>query len=139
MQRMKELSYLGRLHLFEKPVQIIEFIRMLAKIAHSYVTGELWPDKFTPYLTNIILQKEAPITPFGTFKPTFYVGGSFQDEPAGVDLHEISIVKLPYAGLPLGPLANPNEIITRIHLFAKYGCPVYYVVTGLRLSATVPG
>ena len=83
MQRMKDLSYLGRLHLFKKPVQIIEFIRMLAKIAHSYVTAELWPNKFTPCLTNIILQREHPITPFGTFKPTFYAGGSFLDEAAG--------------------------------------------------------
>jgi len=139
-QRLNEIGENGRLRLFPKPVELDDFYRMLAKIAHSYTVAERGFGRFYPWTSHLILKRDFILPNNGRFTipPIYYVGGnSFEAfigdvgaiEPTGRDLHEITIEER--IGWPNGRGSLPMRlIVVRIHLFAKFGAPVYYVVSG---------
>jgi len=87
---------------------------MLAKIAHAYAVAELGLDSFTPFLSDIILNKS----------PMYighYVGGLRHDEK-GDDLHHIEISNF----------GAKRYVVVEIRLFANRTLPLYVVVVGER-------
>jgi hypothetical protein len=90
------------------------FSQMLAKIAHSYAVARFGINGFSPLLLEHIL---------GTGEcPWHFVGGRAHDLPATNSLHEIEHEWCS---------ANGNiYLLIRVRLFASFGAPDYWVVTG---------
>jgi hypothetical protein len=91
------------------------FGQMLAKIGHAYATAELGLNAFTPLLLGFI--KDGPSEPFR------FVGGSRIIMPRTRSLHT----------LEQSTLARDRSkyVVVAIRLFARYGGPLYHVVTGV--------
>ena len=98
-------------------INILEFTRMLAKIAHSYAVAEFGLDVFTPFLPDLILGKST-ITPY-------LVGGDKSDAPlldSEPALHHVYWQDCLVNGV--------QYILVAIRLFAIFGMPRYHAVVG---------
>lgn len=93
------------------PIYIPSFIRMVAKIAHSFAAAELGVDSFTPFLTELILR--------GMDKPWFLVGGHPNPGDAGDGLHELTL-----------EMTDNGIFAVNVRLFAKFDPPAYKVIVG---------
>jgi hypothetical protein len=94
------------------------FGRMLAKIAHAYTVAEIGLSSFEPCLRPCIIGSP----PFDNILKRF-VGSALLEEPRGKQNHEIELLKRTgYYGQEL--------FVVRIRLFAKFGMPSHYVVSG---------
>lgn len=102
---------------------IVEFLRMVAKISHSYALAEL-KDEFDPVLLDIIAGR----------RNDFYkwIGCPGNPEPAPnhrSDLHSVQI-------FALGPSYKDDNfpwIAVEIQLFSVFNAPVYQVIVGRSL------
>ena len=107
------------LHSFAHPaLDAHSFLRMIGKIAHSFLCAEMGLDSFQPTLPDMILGKSEAVWQ--------YIGGQADTGPAGDELHEISIA---------APRLHEgrNFFIVRIRLFAKFGAPAYLVAAGMQI------
>lgn len=104
-------------------IRPVDFGRMLAKIAHSYAIAELGLKSFNHLLLEFILER----TPFDG---NYLVGGDLSNLPPS-DPHNLHELKWRWEDTILG-----RFLIVGIRLFACFGGPQYYVVTGLPISAS---
>ena len=98
-------------------INILEFSRMLAKIAHSYAIAELGIDAFQPLLLDLILGK--------TNTSAYLVGGDVSAPPspeAEPVLHHVYLQNCMRDGV--------EYILVAIQLFSFMGMPRYHVVVG---------
>jgi hypothetical protein len=103
------------------------FCRMLAKIAHAYAVAAPGPESFTPFLTDMIRDKNLESRDL-----LAYVGCLPGMEPAELGaLHSIN------AGTHTSPDGQRFRVV-RIRLFANLGAPTYVVVVGTVGTKVVP-
>jgi hypothetical protein len=108
--RVAEMMPLGEL-------RVVEFVRMLAKIAHGYAVAEMGIDSFDPFLIPIIRDGD-------TSNTIQYIGGMEREEPPSAVLHQIAL------GNWSGPLQG--LVTVRLRLLAVLGTPTYWIVVGRR-------
>ena len=101
----------------EATIHTEPFCLTLAKVAHSFAAAELGLDGFTPFLRNVIINKDL------TNRADF-IGGGGGNEPPSENLHEIDFDTV--AGV------NPNVIAVRVRLFAILGTPTYHLAVGYK-------
>lgn len=105
-------------------VRIDKLGRMIAKIAHTYVTAELGLGNFRPLLLDVIKNRSD--------YPTYLVGGVPDELPPSADnMHELS-----FRGIPVG---DRMLLVVGVRLFANLGFPGYICVAGEVSPATPPG
>jgi hypothetical protein len=105
-----------RLHSFAHPaLDSHSFLRMIAKIAHSFLTAEMGVEAFRPTLPDVILGKSEEFWR--------YVGGIVDPGPASDQLHEISIEQQ-------RSHEGRSFYMVRLRLFANLGAPAYMVAAG---------
>jgi hypothetical protein len=122
----------------------VVYVRLLAKIAHSYAVAELGLNAFKPFLNNLILG----IPPLS---PCHFVGGNPNEGPptgklpaSGIERHEIGIIPASDAlhGCTITPPRDPRAleklVVVRIRLFGDFGAPIHYVVVGERIPQGLP-
>jgi hypothetical protein len=98
------------------------FCQMMAKIAHSFVVGEVGLAAFRPLVTDLILGKSENLG--------LYVGSSMNDPPpADTDLHTVR-----WTG---HTVLGRHYVVVYIRLFADLGAPIYHVVVGEALPQLV--
>jgi hypothetical protein len=90
------------------------FLRLLAKIAHSHLAGEIGIDNFEPLLTDLILGKEPA--------SLHLIGGTSEDHPKGPPFNKLTLAEMPIAGV--------LHAMIGIRLFGTYGAPEYFVIAG---------
>jgi len=100
----------------------LEFVRMLAKIAHAQAIADFGIGCFRPFLTDLILGK--------TLIGSHYIGGG-PPLSEGNAAHEdvLHIVRSTYALRD-----NVSYLVVRIKLFACFDMPRYQVVVGQLLK-----
>jgi hypothetical protein len=96
----------------------LEFVRMIAKIAHSYAVAELKVDGFSPYLLDLILGRVEKLT-----HGLQWVGCEPTIPPPTGDLLSLSYNK---CILPDGR----KRIVAKVQLFPFFSTPVYHIVVG---------
>ena len=98
-------------------LSVPEFVRMVAKIAHSYAMARLGSDAFIPFLLPIIRDNL-------TDNAVQYVGGMQSTERAATELHQLGIVTHPSA---------PRDLVmVRVRMLACLETPTYVVAVGLQ-------
>jgi len=99
---------------------ILEFYRMIAKIAHAYTVAQIGINAFKPLVTDLILGKSKT--------PSFWIGGDrdgTQPATAGKHLHDLQLGSC---------VANNTEyVLASVRLFSFANMPNYYVVVGEKL------
>ncbi|HVW74764.1 MAG TPA: hypothetical protein VHC39_14105 [Rhizomicrobium sp.] len=104
------------LHSFSHPaLDAHSFLRMLGKIAHSFLTAEIGLGTFRPTLPDMILGKSEDFWR--------YIGGVDKPGPASEELHEISIE-------PPRQHEGRSYHMVRLRLFARLGAPAYLIAAG---------
>jgi len=103
-------------------IRMLDFARMLAKIAHSYAFAKCGIDTFQPMLLDLILGR--------TENAPYLVGGDASGSPPDQPeiLHDI---------YPVGCRVEPSGaeyLLVAIRLFAFIGMPRYHVVVGKKLK-----
>lgn len=93
----------------------IEFARMLAKIAHAYLTAKKGYDSFKPLLLGFIRGENLDSV-------WDYIGGPAQEPPPRRG-HQLGISK------PV-PFGQSQFLVVSIRLFGGLGFPPHWVVTG---------
>jgi HNH endonuclease len=93
------------------------FCLTLAKIAHAYATAELGLGNFTPFLLDMITNRNL-------CDRASFIGGGKSDEPPTEILHEVEFDN------SVGNFRN--IVVVRIRLFAVLGTPTYFVAVGNR-------
>ena len=99
------------------PINLGKWLRMLAKIAHSYAIAQLGVNGFKPLLTKLIRGHD-------NF-PTHYIGCLGEAITAKEDfLHRLDLITL-----------NDDKnaikfIVVNLRLFANFGSPQYHIVVG---------
>lgn len=105
----------GRVRFPDSKLNVLAFLRLLAKIGHGYAVAHDGYGSFIPFLKDAILTGD---------QPTLYhhIGtGDHVPSPEGV-LHRVDICD-----------SQDGALIVAIRLFASLGAPTYYVVVGRRL------
>ena len=92
----------------------LPFVRMLAKIGHSFAAARLGIDGFTPVLTELIREKTDA---FGDF-----IGADPRPPPRKPFKHQMKLNRHPINGVV--------HAVVAIQLFAKFGAPVFQVIAG---------
>ena len=95
-------------------VDIICFVRLLAKIAHGLAVATLSSGSFRPYLPGLILGRSQQWTPF--------VGGDFIDRPPTKGRH--------YVSLNVYDVLGRSILGCYIRLFGQLGAPTHLVAVG---------
>jgi hypothetical protein len=96
------------------------YLRMLAKIAHTYACAELGMYSFEPVLTRLILGSEP-------LYPAHYVGTAPEPFPSrSWAMHELNLDT--HEDDPLG-----EYVVVRIRLFSRYDTPVHKIVVGRKI------
>jgi hypothetical protein len=104
----------------------VEFVRMIAKIAHSYAVAELGPDGFRPYLLDLILGRIPDLN-----SCLQWIGCEPKAPPPSGDLFSIRWDKCFFekndaaAGSPKKQL-----LMVQFRLFPFFNTPLYHVVVG---------
>jgi hypothetical protein len=93
------------------------FCLTLAKIAHAFTSAELGRERFTPFLTNMIGQRDLS-------SRAEFIGGGEGNEAPLPELHQVEFDKTS---------ASNDLVIVRIRLLAILGTPTYSVVAGRKL------
>lgn len=93
------------------------FCLMLAKIAHSFTVAEYGLHNFSPFLREMILNRDLS-------KRAFVIGGGKGNEKRSDLLHELVIE-------PSHPV-DPNLILVRVRILGILGTPTYYVAAGIQ-------
>jgi hypothetical protein len=103
-------------------IKMLEYVRMLAKIGHSYAYAKCGPDAFEPALVNLILG--------GDECAPYFIGGDARGMlPAQPNvLHDI----YPMA-ITVGE-GGPRYLSIVVRLFAFWGTPSYVVIVGKQLK-----
>ncbi len=111
-----------------RPVNRLHYLRTLAKTAHAYVAAELGVDAFTPYLTDIILNRSDDIAR--------YVGdlsGVASLEGATGHTFKITLGEVPEdAGIGKGKIA------VFMQFWGELGSPPHLVIVGEALIDMQP-
>lgn len=104
-------------------LDIFSLCRTLAKIAHAFTMATFSLEEFIPTLPHYVIGN------YDAFC-LHYVGGISEAPPPGPLLHEISIE----------PATSEQweYIVVRVRLFARYGAPIYRVVSGRRRQPNKP-
>ena len=103
---------------FQIKALINQFVRMLAKIGHSYAVSQVGLEAFTPLCLDIILGRDTNYS--------YVIGGSLdlKDEPDSTSDHFLAL------GLIDQP-HSPKLLVACIRLFQQMrGAPHYHVVVG---------
>jgi hypothetical protein len=103
-------------------IKMLDFARMLAKIAHAYAYAKCGPDAFEPALLGLIL---------GTnhFAP-YLVGG----DPRGTPPAQPGVLHDVYPMTVTIGESGPSYLTVVIRLFAFWDTPSYLVVVGKQLK-----
>jgi hypothetical protein len=104
------------LHSFAHPaLDTHSFLRMIGKIAHSFLTAEMGLGTFCPTLPDLILGNSNDFWR--------YIGGQPDAGPQTKELHEISVI---------GPREHEGRtyFMVRLRLFANLGAPTYLIAAG---------
>jgi HNH endonuclease len=98
----------------------LQFMQMLAKIAHCLAWIDPGPEVFRPYLTDLIRDRDKDAA--------YFIGQGPREIPNNLapknpnPLHKILMSILEWGGM--------NLLIFRIQLFAAFNAPTYFVVVG---------
>jgi hypothetical protein len=95
-------------------IKIRHYMRVIAKIAHSFAVAQLGIEGFQPILTPFIMGEE-------TFDASFVMGTS-RIRWTGPDRHFISLTKELHHGV--------NVWVCKLQLFTDFGLPEYVAVVG---------
>lgn len=115
-QRLRELHWFGNLILADR-FDLIKFTRMLAKIAHAYIAGEIGLDDFEPMLPDFILGKNDSLG-------SYLVGGWPEDDIPQID-GSCQI------GMAFSQWGEKTLVNTRLRLFPSHPqIPIYHVAVG---------
>jgi hypothetical protein len=96
----------------------IEFVRMLAKVAHSYCAAELGVDGFKPYLTDLILGRYELLT-----HGLQWVGCEPDVPPPTAALIDLAWNKFVFAD-------GRKLLCAKLRLFPFFTTPVYHIIVG---------
>ena len=118
-EQLRELPGLvgaNRVH-FKAHVDVGSYIRMIAKIAHSFAVGQIGIDGFNADLRQFILGQDFNMA-------SFLIGCSTVDLPIRSDAlsHQVGLGILPW-----GPI---QFVRVRVRLFARHNSPAYDVIVG---------
>jgi hypothetical protein len=113
--RWEESELSGQFMSSGRPVSNRPFARLLAKIAHSFVTAEVGHGNFIPFLPNYILRGKQ-----GIFHYVGSVELSGKDKTTG---HYLA-----YDWLTVGPA---RLLVAKIRLFQGFNVPTHIVVCGV--------
>jgi hypothetical protein len=107
----------GRRVHFKAHVDIGSYLRMIAKIAHSFAVGQIGLDGFNADLRQFILGHDFNMA-------SFLIGHSTVDLPVRSDAlsHQVGLGILPW-----GPI---QFVRVRVCLFARHNSPAYDVIVG---------
>lgn len=115
-ERVKSLTLGGNVTLTPGGINFHHYVRMLAKIAHSFAVAELRDEAFTPLLNDFIRRGAKNID-----EMLYYIGKyPVQPKPGTMqnDLHEMWISN------------HGNFVIVQLRLFACLDMPINTVVVG---------
>lgn len=106
------------------PVDRLQYLRTLAKMAHAYAAAELGPDAFKPFLTDVILKRSDDV-------------GRYVGDLAGVASLEGATghsFKITLGELPEDAGAGKGIIVVFMQLWADLGSPPHLVIVGQAMS-----
>jgi hypothetical protein len=105
------------------PFNANRWLRMLAKIAHSYAIAELGLSAFKPLLPKLILgHKSATLELFGCIGDTIPPA---EDIGKGITHHRIHLISAKKSDN-----SEVEYLVADLRLFANYGSPQYHIVVG---------
>lgn len=96
------------------PMNPVAFIKLLAKVAHSYAIAEIGRGTFRPIL--------APFVRGLPLRALEWIGSEPTDRPATPTLHEIS--------LEIFNSGGQDYVVVNLRLFSFLGTPRYQIVVG---------
>jgi hypothetical protein len=107
-----------------KSVKIGPFVRLLAKIGHTFAIAMRGHGTFKPYLPDIVLGQ--------TDEVAYLIGGELSIPPPTSQEHELHVEEHDHP-------SGKRLIVVRIRLFAdtgtsQHGTPIYYAVAGEDLT-----
>jgi hypothetical protein len=112
---LAKLKALGVRHFESVRFDVMAFVRMLAKIAHSLAILRFGPNYFVPFLRHIILH--------GADETAYqYVGGVPHRPHESDELHSLTIKQL--------LVGDRRLVAAEIRLFAHFNSPIHIVVVG---------
>jgi hypothetical protein len=101
---------------------MLDYARMLAKIAHSYSYAKCGTDSFEPVLLDLILGNDD--------RAPYFAGGN----PRGTPPEQPAILHEIYPMCATIGAGGPSYLGVVIRLFAFWGMPSYYVIVGKQLK-----
>ena len=100
------------------PFHAGHWLRMIAKIAHSYAVAQRGLDRFRPLLQKVILGRDQNFS--------HYIGAMSPDRPPpDTIMHRIEIGDFATTALPA-----KRYVCVSLRLFGKWGSPAYIVAVG---------
>jgi hypothetical protein len=100
------------------PIYPLEFVRMVAKIAHGFAVAELTMNGFYPFLLPLILGKVTILT-----HGLHWVGTEPGELPAAAEIVSMSWNKVFWEG-------HRKLLIVKLRLFPCFQAPTYHIVVG---------
>lgn len=101
------------------PLHIGNWLRMIAKIAHSYTVAELGVDGFRPLLTSIILGHDRCFS--------HYIGARSSEIPSAAKSYHHSV---DIGECHTGTIPGKRYVYALVRLFACFGAPEFFLVVG---------
>jgi hypothetical protein len=99
-----------------KNIDMFAFVRLLAKIAHSYCCAELGVDGFKPYLLPIILDENREYA-------ADLIGSDFSSHPTIGHFHDMQL-------LCSERVVGQKVLLVRVRLFSQYETPTHHLIVG---------